>query len=474
MDFTSLKFLVFLAAVALIYRLAPARLRALLLLVASYGFYWTWSDAMALLMFGVTVAAYVAGRAIGAADGVAKRSIAFGAVAVLVGLLALFKSAPFWQDLAGHSLLMPLGISYYTFKLISYVVDVYWEKRAAEKPFIPFAAYVAFFPQILAGPIQRSESLLLEIHRASPAQFGQVPLGTQRIMLGFFKKLVVADNLQILVNFVYSHLHAHGTPLLLGFYAYPLEIYADFSGLTDIAIGSALLFGIESPENFMAPFAAPTISEYWRRWHITLTGWVTDYVFTPLRVATREFGNGGLIFSLLANMVLIGIWHRLVWQFVLFGVLHAIYLAVDALTVKSRKRFYKSNAGAKKFMTAAGPVFVFQLVAIGMVFFRSERVSDIFYFLGHLFSGIGQPSREFAALMDVSGRNILVGFGGYAVIEVADYFRRHNEQGQLTRALPEWGRWSVYSCTAVTATLLLLLLLAFGSANRNPFLYAIF
>ncbi len=174
----------------------------------------------------------------------------------------------------------------------------------------------------------------------TPARFRQVLLGLQRILLGYFKKFVVADHLSILVNFVYGHVYSSGMPLILGFYAFPLQMYADFAGLTDIAIGSAWLFGIETPENFNAPFSAASPSEYWRRWHITLTTWLTDYVFTPLRMWFRAWGTVGLVLCLFINMILIGAWHGFRFTYVMFGAIHAIYLSVDALTARARKKYY--------------------------------------------------------------------------------------------------------------------------------------
>ena len=266
MDFTQISFLWFVVLLAAAYRICPARFRVALLVAASYAFYCTWSGTMALLLAGATAATFVAARFIESAGGDGrKRGVMLAAVAGLVALLTLFKSAAFLRGILHHNLLMPLGISYYTFKLISYVVDVYWGKISAEKDLLAFAAYVAFFPQIVAGPIQRSLSFLPQLHKRQPAGLDTAMLGLQRIVLGFFKKLVVADNLALLVNFVYGNMHAAGTPVLVGYYVYPFQLYADFSGLTDIAIGAALLLGIESPENFNAAFAAPNPTEFWRR-----------------------------------------------------------------------------------------------------------------------------------------------------------------------------------------------------------------
>jgi alginate O-acetyltransferase complex protein AlgI len=472
MDFTSLHFLEFLAALAIAHRLCPARFRAILIAAASYWFYYTWSGAMALLLLGATVGAFLAARAIESSEKPAiRRGVMAALVCALAGALAFFKSAWFLKPLLHYQVLMPLGVSYYTFKLIGYVVDVYWGKTPAERSLVAFAAYAAFFPQIVAGPIERGEAFLVQIHKAPPARLAGVVLGAQRILLGYFKKFIVADNLALVVNFVYQHLR--GAPLVAGFYAYPLQLYADFSGLTDIAIGAGLWLGIETAENFNAPFAAWSPSEFWRRWHITLTCWLSDYVFTPLRMATRALGNAGLVLSLLVNMVLIGVWHGFRWTFVLFGFSHAIYLSVDALTARQRKRYYKRHPGAEGLTTWLGRILVFHLVSLSLVLFRAETVGDTVYMLGHLGQAIGSLPPQFLTFLATSGRATLTGLAGWILAELADYLRRHNPRGQLVAGLPRWARWGVYGCTAASAALAVVCLLA-SDINRNPFIYAIF
>jgi alginate O-acetyltransferase complex protein AlgI len=474
MDFTTISFVGFLAAVTIAYRACPRRFRAALLAVTSYAYYCTWSRKAALLLLVVTVAAFIAGNAIETAkNGQRRRGVMLASLSGLLVLLAVFKLAPFLGSLLKGSVWVPLGVSYYTFKLISYILDVYWEKIRAEKAFVPFVAYVAFFPQIVAGPIQRADNFLPQIHKAPSASWNNVAWGLQRILLGFFKKFVVADNLAIVVNLVYDHLHATGTPLVLGLYAYPLQIYADFSGLTDIAIGCAWMLGIESPENFNAPFSAPNPSEFWRRWHITLTTLLTDYLFMPMRMAVRDLGNIGLVLSLIITMVSIGLWHGLRWPYAVFGLVHAVYLAVDALTLRSRKAYYRAHPTAVRVTNWLGPVITFHLVALAFVFFRAESVPDALNMLSHIRLRIGTPSADFLSLMANEGRAFLVGLGGYVVMEIADYLRRHGQQGRAIAAMPPWGRWVVYYGTTVAAVVLTLLLLG-TPLKRIAFVYAMF
>jgi D-alanyl-lipoteichoic acid acyltransferase DltB (MBOAT superfamily) len=471
MDFTSVYFLGFLAAAAAAGRLCPSRFRAALIAVISYAYYCTWSPKAAILLLAVTVAAYFAARAIGAGKGGVRSGLALVSICGLVAPLAVFKLAPWLESLLRGPLIVPLGISYFTFKLISYVLDVYWGKIAAEKALIPFIAYVAFFPQIVAGPIQRGASFLPQTGRA--ANWGNVVWGAQRVLLGLFKKFLVADNLGILVNFIYTHIHAPGTPLALGLYVYPLQIYADFSGLTDIAVGAAWMLGIESPENFDAPFSAPSPSEFWRRWHITLTGLLTDYLFTPMRLAVRNWGNPGLVLSLFVTMVSIGLWHGFRWTYALFGMLHAAYLAADALTLRARTRYFKAHPAAGRAAGWLGPVVTFHLVALAFVLFRGENVRDALHMLRHLGEGIGAPSADFSKFMQAEGRAIWFGLGAYAVAEIADYLRRRGRQGQATTALPPLGRWAVYYATTVAAVVYVLLMLG-TPANRVTFVYSMF
>ncbi len=474
MDFTSIAFLAFLTAAAILYGIAPRRAHGAVLLASSYLFY-GFNDPrlLALLVFDT---ALVFCAALGLQRLAAERTrtmVTLLLVAFLIGALVFFKGAFLLPGASAWHLLLPLGVSYYTFKLVGYVLDVYWRAIEPERNVVDFAAFVAFFPQIVAGPIQRSEQFLPQLHPPVSATRGSVLLGTQRILLGFFKKFVVADNLAVLVNYIYTHLHGGGEPILLGFYGYPLQMYADFSALTDISIGAALLFGMVAPENFEAPFTAVSPSDYWRRWHITLTLWLTDYVFTPLRMSTRRLGNPGLVFSLMVNMVLIGLWHGFRWTFVVFGLLHAVYLSIDALTVKQRRKLYKKHPRAQVWAGRIGPVSTFHLVAIAFVCFRAQTCADIVYVLSHLFTGISHVSLAFSAFWSSNERTVAVGVCGYFIAEVGDFLRRRNARAPILGSLPRWSRWSVYSCSGLAVCLLLLLLLVNGG-KASPFLYAIF
>ena len=273
---------------------------------------------------------------------------------------------------------------------MSYVLDVLWEKEPAETSPIKFASYALFFPQIIAGPIQRSGDYFSRLQNPTPLSSTLIYRAAGRIALGLIKKLLIADRLAVLLNGVYGDVHSFtGAPLLITFYLFPLLIYMDFSGLTDIAIGSALLLGIESPENFNYPFAATNVSDYWRRWHMSLTNWTGDYVFAPLRMATRNWGQAGLVFSIFANMMSVALWHGIRWNFVAFGLFHSILVSVEAISARARKNLLRSHTSWKPWAGVLGALLTFHLVAAGLVFWRASAVvPDGFWVLTRMFAGL--------------------------------------------------------------------------------------
>jgi len=447
-------------------------LRNLLLLGASYAFYLTWSARAALLLAAVTASSFAAGMGIERARQLQTRAWLTPLVVVaLAAYLLAFKIALLGRSHGIAGLAMPLGISYTTFKLISYALDVHWGKMNAARRFSDFAAYVAFFPQILAGPIQRPGAYFSQLPPVPVRAADALP----RIYWGLVKKLVIADNLAPAVNYVYANVTGlHGAPLWAGFYLFPLQIYADFSGLTDIAIGAGRLLGITGPENFDRPFTATSIGDFWRRWHMSLTSWLADYVFMPLRMATRAAGSLGLAFSIAVNMIAIGLWHGLTATYLAFGAAHSLFIMADVFTSRARARFFKRHSKWDGVGRCAGCLLTFHLVAIGLVFFRAARVPDALWLLGHLFSGLGASGGLFLAMTDSSGaRALAVGLAGYAVLELGERFRpdlwlRRVPQG------PRWLRWSAWCGATVLLIFGVALLLAHSGGPRSPFLYEIF
>lgn len=481
MNFLSIQFALFLAAAVACFHLCPRRYRHLVLLAASYGFYFLSSHWVILGIFTATVVTFFAAQALDRPS-FADRSghdrsgydrsgynrsgydrsektpsgrmtIMALTVGALVVYLMFFKAlvplkplltnatiSPQWlATFVTANPLLPLGISYYTFRLISYIVDVYWEKIPAERNFVDFATYVAFFPHIVAGPIQRGGDFLEQIHSGGPKVNPAIMTeGLRRMLMGCFKKAVIADNLGYLVGLAYPTLQPLApSSSLLAFYLFPLQLYADFSALTDIAVGCSLLFGIRSPENFASPFSGTSISQYWRGWHMSLTNWLKDYVFMPLRMATRGAGNWGLAFSLMVNMILIGLWHNLSWTFFIFGAMHGIFLTVDALSARARANFFKFHPQWDSAANWIGPVFTFHLVALSSVFVRAESVPQALDVLSRLF--IFGP--QFLAVLH--NRETMIGLVGLALWIIFELLRRRGWLAPLIAA-PAWTRWALY------------------------------
>ena len=454
MNYLSVQFALFLTAAVFGFYLCPRRHRSLYLLLASYAFYVLWSPFAALGILSATIFAFLMARLLepepnDPEGGDTRRRVMALSIAVLLVYLGFFKllgplkalvaagTASGWiLTIPSSKLLMPLGISYYTFKLISYMVDVYWEKIPAERRFIDFATYVAFFPQIVAGPIQRSGDFLEQIRNLSPGP-DMIRSGLGRLLLGCFKKAVIADNLSSFIGLAYSPPHGSVVGSTLpAFYLFPLQLYADFSALTDIAIGVGRLFGLQSPENFDSPFSATSISQYWRRWHMTLTNWLSDYVFLPLRMATRQAGNWGLAFSLMVNMLLIGLWHSVSWTFAVFGLLHGVFMVVDALTTRSRSKFFKSHARWNLIAEWCGPILTFHLVALGMVFVRAESLPQALHVVSRLFD------TSLNLLGAIQSRETACGLIGLGLWGAFEHLKRQRWIRPILS--PVWVRWAFY------------------------------
>jgi alginate O-acetyltransferase complex protein AlgI len=471
--FTSFEFLLFLPLAVALYSVCPLRLRISLLLILSYGFYCTWSVKAALLLAAATILTFFAGRWIG--DSASKRRTgitALSAVLLLTGYLVFFKIAAIAPIPRLGRLIMPLGVSYYTFKLLSYVIDVHWGTIEPASHLIPFAASVAFFPQIVAGPIQRPADFLAQLPPARVRLWQGLP----RMLWGLAKKVLVADKLAPAITYVFSHVKGlHGAGLLAGFYLFPLQLYVDFSALTDIALGMGLLFGIEGPENFNRPFAASSISEFWRRWHMSLTRWLTDYVFTPLRMATRTAGSAGLAFSIAVNMMAIALWHGLTWGCFAFGLVNACCLVVDAITVRGRTRFFKAHPRLNEPGSFLGWLLTFHLVFIGLVFFRASTISDAVWLFSHALRGLGSARADLAHLAaTVGARPLIQGLVGYAVLELAERYRPDCLWRNVETALPSWIRVPVRVAMVGVVAVGLFLFIVLAGGQQTPFLYQVF
>ena len=373
--FTSLLFYAELSAALAVFYLLPGTWRVAGLLLISCAFYLSLAPQWFWLLVVQALIGYSAGVGLARAKtDLARRVVVTAGLMPIVGVLLLLKI-----DVARQGILLPLGISYYTFKLISYVLEVFWDEEAAESRPVAFATYVAFGPQMLSGPIQRPYDFLPQLAKLRAGGFDRerFDAGLCSIVQGLMLKLLVGDRLSAFIAAVDSRPDSYRPHVLYTLAAcYTLQLYADFNGYTKIAIGVGRLFGFESPQNFAAPFAARNIQEFWRRWHITLSSWTADYVFAPLRMSSRGLGVSGLVLSLSASMVIIGLWHGLTMPFLVFGLLHAVYMSVSAVTLPARQRLLSPYRWLAPLRAVCGMAVVFVLMTISQLFWQAHSIGS--------------------------------------------------------------------------------------------------
>lgn len=393
MLFNSLEFLIFFPVVVGIYYALPHRYRQLMLLVASYYFYMCWKAEYAILIVSSTVVDYFAAQRMAALpEQRARRKYLALSLFANLGLLfafkyfnfvnetmrALFNQFNIFYDVPAFDVLLPVGISFYTFQTLSYTIDVYRGKLKPETRFLTFALYVSFFPQLVAGPIERAVRLLPQFHKEIRFDYERLVSGARLMVWGFFKKVVVADRLASYVDAVYNAPGDHaGLTVIVATYFFAFQIYCDFSGYSDIAIGTARILGFDLMTNFRRPYLATSISDFWRRWHISLSTWFRDYVYIPLggsRVRTsRRYAN------LVITFVVSGIWHGANWTFLAWGALHGFYLAFAVLTTRWRALAVQKIglAGRPRLLWLWEMFITFHLALIAWVFFRANSLADV-------------------------------------------------------------------------------------------------
>jgi alginate O-acetyltransferase complex protein AlgI len=392
MLFVSQQFLGFFIAAFAVYWMLPwHRARMLWLLVASAFFYMTWNPwLITLVLFSASIDYFAALGLERLKNPTARRSLLAGSITINLGLLAYFKYANFFLSSAAHAgswwagtkldpitlnLVLPLGISFYTFETISYVVDVYRRKVRAERDPLNYALFILFFPHLIAGPIVRPGDFLPQTRRTKRWSWPRMYLGLRLFLLGMFKKAVLADHLAAYVDPVFASPGSFGfAETWLAVLGYALQIYGDFSGYSDMAIGIAHAFGFKLHPNFNMPYLSADISEFWRRWHISLSSWLRDYLYIPL--GGSRGGEFATYRNLLITMVLGGLWHGASWTFLAWGLMHGILLAAHRALSKAKLLDWVPRA--------LGVVTTFLCVAIGWVFFRAQKFEDALTILQHL------------------------------------------------------------------------------------------
>jgi D-alanyl-lipoteichoic acid acyltransferase DltB (MBOAT superfamily) len=401
MLFNSFEFAVFLPLIFILYWMVfnrSSRSQNLLLVSASLFFY-GWADLhfLALLIF-VAFFNFRLGLAIakGKTEKIKRNYLRMGLL-TNIGILGYFKYfnffyAGFLKMLGTNSqsfqILLPLGISFFIFQVIGYIIDIYNEEIEPCTSPLNFLTYVAFFPKLFAGPIERAQNFLPQIEKKREFDYNIIADGLRQFLWGLFTKLVIADNAATIANKIFDNYNDYsGSTLLLGAFFYAFQVYCDFSGYSNMAIGVSKLFGIELMQNFATPFFSTNIGDYWKKWHISLSSWMMNYVFTPLSFAFRRFKKKGLIISIIITFVIVGLWHGANWTFIVFGLLHGLYfiplILKNSMSKSSIVAQGKSLPSIKEFFLMLG---LFILVMLTMIVFRTETVSLGVKYFGKLFS----------------------------------------------------------------------------------------
>ena len=367
------------------------KLQNILILVGSYFFY-AWSDWRLLsFLIGVSALNYFLGIQIERTTNEKKKWL-FLYIGLLQGIggLLFFKyynffitsfNEAFFVSLHTLKIVVPLGISFFTFRTISYLIDIYKGKTKATTDWVVFFNYIAFFPSLLSGPIDKANKLIPQLEKERTFSYDTAVDGLRQIVWGLFKKVVIANNCAVITSEVFANYHnLPASSLVIGVSLYTIQIYADFSGYSDMAIGFANLLGFKITKNFDNPFFAQNIADFWRKWHISLTSWLTEYVFTPLCIYFRDFGDFGLILAIVINFTLIGTWHGANWTYILFGFLHGVYYIPLILKGTMNKKKKLSNSNIPTLNEFFNMLKTFALVTFAFILFKSNSITEALHF----------------------------------------------------------------------------------------------
>jgi len=474
MTFTSFNFLIFFPLLAVIYYLFPARLRWIVLLIASYFFYINIKPVYALLTTGITLSTYLFTRLIDKSDSEPgkKAFMIINVVLILLplfffkyfgainsGVLAFLENHNLRWPLPEIKLLLPVGISFYTFMAVGYTIDVYNEEIKVEKNIGILALFVSFFPLVLSGPIERAKNMLPQFRSRVDLNYANVIYGLKLMLWGYFMKLVVADRTGIYIDAVFNNfLNHNGTSLLIASLLRPFQVYTDLGGYSLIAIGTARILGFKVMCNFNRPFFATSMGEFWRRWHISLITWLTDYIYTPLSFTFRKLRIWGIVLALLITFLISGIWHEASWNYVVWGIIQGIFLSLEALNHKTRAAF------EKKYAIIKSPVFIFLSIVVtyllfsgSLIFGRAGSLSNAVVIYHKILTNHGTPYLDLTTLA--------YSFLGIFLILFKDFTDEYYpDKVKLFENKRVWVRYGSY-------LLILFIILLFVVFECNKFIY---
>lgn len=486
MLFNSWQFLLFFPLVTGLYFALPHRLRWALLLAASCLFYMAFVPAYILILAFTIAVDYVAGLVIAKAEGRRRQVILGVSLAANLGVLGFFKYFNFFNDnlrglaeflhwnypIEALAIVLPIGLSFHIFQSLSYTIEVYRGNQAPERHFGIFALYVMFYPQLVAGPIERPQNLLPQFHEPKRFDADDVTEGLKRMVRGLFKKVVIADRLAVLVNPIFANPTEYtGLQLIVATVLFAIQIYCDFSGYSDIALGAARVMGFRLMENFRQPYFSLSIREFWTRWHISLSSWFKDYLYFPL--GGNRVPKWRWCLNLMIVFLASGLWHGASWTFVIWGALHGAYLVSAILTADWRRAIARASA----FDRAPGWLqngfragVTFSLVAFAWIFFRAASLPDAWYIATHLWVGLpaqlASPGALAATLQGFNASRAELQFTGLVVALLlgAQWLKQHPATRDWLMRGPSALRWAYYQALVVG-------LVVFGVYDNHAFIY---
>ena len=478
MLFNSISFLVFFTLLVIIYFIIPHKYRLWLLIGASIYFYYSFIPIYLLLILYVIVVNYSSGIFIDKGKGIIRKLLLTLSIILNLSVLFYFKYFNFFANsltnfaqlihwnysLETLAIILPIGISFFTFQGLGYVFDIYRETIKPERNFFVFSLFKFYFPQLIAGPIERAKNLIPQFGIEQKFEYKRVTDGLKLMVWGLFKKIVIADRLVSVVNVVYGNPQVYmGSPTILATFFFAFQIYCDFSGYSDMAIGMSQVLGIRLMDNFNRPYSAKSIPEFWRRWHISLSTWFRDYVYFPL--GGNKKGMVRMYLAIVIVFLISGLWHGANWTFVVWGGLHAIYMLSSISTQNIRNKF-NQKIGITEYPRIHKVIkilIVFILVSISWIFFRASTISDAWFMLTHLFTNLSFDI--FAMNLKVSKANLILSFFFIFVMEVVHFVQSHQGiRSQFLVKLPVYIRWGIY-------LFLILSILLFGVFGEVYFIY---
>ena len=482
MLFNSVQFLIFFVIVASVYFAIPHKLRTPYLLAASCYFYMAFVPQYILILFFLIIIDYFAGIWIEVAKDQRQKKI-YLTLSILstCAVLFFFKYFNFFNSIfadiaqffnlnypvAQWDILLPIGLSFHTFQSLSYVIEVYRGNQKAERHFGTYSLFVMFFPQLVAGPIERAGNLLHQFYERHTFDYARVTGGLKLVLWGLFKKVVIADRLAVYANAVYNNPYDYsGWPLIVATVFFAFQIYCDFSGYSDIAIGVAQVLGFRLMDNFNRPYFSKSVPEFWKRWHISLTSWFKDYLYIPL--GGNRVGKPRWYLNLFIVFLLSGFWHGANWTFIVWGALNGFYLLCSIWTSPWRARLVR-RTGIDRFPKLHKLVKVtipFSLICFSWIFFRANNLSEAAYISGHLFSGLSDAKTQQVIFsgFGYGYKGLLLAVAAVLFMEYIHSIQRHKNIRNMLLHKPAPVRVLTYASLVVG-------ILLFGKFNNQQFIY---